>query len=259
MKKSKKKIPFIVKLLAVLLLAFILFLAWIKIRGLDSKQPLPLAIRWEGLYLQKNFRDVGESINSCLGKELIKPDLILRANGWFSGWDCDTVGNPETIYSLNHDPDQAELYYCWNQRTKHPNIGRFYNPEIKLDDLEFPETWKNEVMSTAACRFFDEIFTSIIASKRILIHCNAGRDRTGTYSALLSALAFEAADKLDALALDAIECDYRKTESLIQEKYGRMRNLIRQLQDKGGIKQFFQQQCKIPPDKIEQVAQQLLL
>ena len=65
----------------------------------------------------------------------------------------------------------------------------------------------------------------------MLIHCDAGRDRSGAVSALLIAMAAEKSGLLDERMISAIECDYRKTQSLIEDKYGRMSNFIRNLKN----------------------------
>ena len=54
------------------------------------------------------------------------------------------------------------------------------------------------------CLFYENILLDIIAEKKVLIHCDAGRDRSGTISALLIAMAAEKAGLLDEMMIDAI-------------------------------------------------------
>jgi len=243
----------------ILILGIVLFLsyaAWIKIRSMDiGDDGPPLSVSWEGFYHEYNFRDMGKSLNTCLGEKFFREEVVMRSARWFSGWDCQKVGNPDMIYSLNYSPHKKVRYFCQADNMK--NIGRYFNPEIQLDDLEFEKTWENSLMKNATCRFFSDIFDSILSGKSILIHCSAGRDRTGTFSALLAGLAAERADRLDDSMLAAIECDYRKTESLVPEKYGRMRQFLFQLKQKGTLAEFFNRQCSIPIETSHQVADRL--
>lgn len=214
-----------------------------------------LAVRWEGFYHDYNFRDIGGSLNECLGETVFRTDLMLRSAGWFSGWSCDGVGNPDTIFSLNYSPKKAERYFCQGDDGK--IIGRYYNPNIKLNDLEFPATWTDENMKTATCAFLEGIFQEIAQEKKTLLHCDAGRDRTGTMAALIVALVAEQHNRLNDHMLNAIECDYRKTTSLNPQKYGRMKQFIKYVQTQGGVTTFLQKQCEIDDALVHQVTKNL--
>ncbi len=247
----------LLRLSAVLLLCFLLYAGWIKFRS--ARVPdggLPLAIRWEGFYHDMNYRDLGASLNSCLNKQFFREGVILRSAGWFSGWDCETVGNPDVIYSLNFSPDKAERYFCQSDDQK--QIGYYFNFETRLSDLEFLESWDNRETKTATCRFIKDIFISVLEDKKALIHCDAGRDRTGAMAAILTALAAESVEKLDSRMLEAIECDYRKTESLQAEKYGRMRHFISEIERQGGMSRFISAQCNVSPEVIALFADKML-
>ena len=98
----------------------------------------------------------------------------------------------------------------------------------------------------------------IIAEKKVLIHCDAGRDRSGAISALLIAMASEKAGLLDERMISAIECDYRKTESLVEDKYGRMSNFVRELIARGGVDEFLIQQCNLPTNIISKASERIL-
>jgi hypothetical protein len=180
---------------------------------------------------------------------------MLRSAGWFSGWSCDGVGNPDTIFSLNYSPQKAERYFCQGDDGK--TIGRYYNPTVKLNDLEFPAAWADEHMKTAACAFLDGIFQEIAQEKKTLLHCDAGRDRTGAIAALIVALVAEEHNQLNDPMLNAIECDYRKTPSLDPQKYGRMKQFIEHVQTQGGVSMFIQKQCGIDDALMSRVAKNL--
>ena len=232
-------------------------MGWTKFKSLgDEHDEQPLAIRYEGFYHDMNHRDLGLSINDCLDEEIFKNNVVHRAAGWFSGWSCSKVGDPDVIFSLNYSPINNERFFCHESEEK--IIGKFFNDEIVLNDLEFISNWENEKIRIPTCLFYENILIDIIAEKKVLIHCDAGRDRSGAVSALLMAMASEKAGLLDERMISAIECDYRKTESLIAEKYGRMSNFIRNLINGGGVNEFLNQQCNLPINIISKASERIL-
>jgi hypothetical protein len=213
-----------------------------------------LSVRWEGLWIPNNYRDVGDSMNGCLGRKDFKEGVITRANVWFSGWSCDSVDNPDVIYSLNRVKARHEQYFCRGSNGE-DTVGRFFQKDdLVLSDLEFYETWANEAVKEVACGFFRDSFNEINNGKKILVHCDAGKDRTGTYAALTSALVAEHLGKLDEKMLEAIECDYRKSVRLESHKYGRMRNFVTDLQQRGGIAKFLEEKCQIDQATVTALA-----
>ena len=98
-------------------------------------------------------------------------------------------------------------------------------------------------MKRATCLFLGDILQSIEQDTKIMIHCDAGRDRTGTVSAILAALAAESVHALDNRMIDAIECDYRKSATLQKEKYGRMKNFLTAVAQHGGVTAFLKEKC----------------
>ena len=234
-----------------------MIMAWAKFKSLgeeDNEQPL--AIRYEGFYHDMNHRDLGQSINNCLEEDIFKKDVVHRSAGWFSGWSCSKVGDPDVIFSLNYSPIKKERFFCHEPEEK--IIGKFFNDEIVLNDLEFISNWENEKIRIPTCLFYENILLDIIAEKKVLIHCDAGRDRSGAVSALLIAMAAEKSGLLDEKMISAIECDYRKTESLIEDKYGRMSNFIRNLINGGGVNEFLIQKCNLPTNIISKASERIL-
>ncbi len=111
------------------------------------------------------------------------------------------------IYSLNRVKSRHEQYYC-RRSNGEDTVGRFFqNDDLMLSDLEFYATWDNEALKEVACDFFRDSFNEINSGKKVLVHCDAGKDRTGTYAALTSALVAEQWGSLDYKMLEAI--DYR--------------------------------------------------
>jgi hypothetical protein len=227
--------------------------AWLKVRSLETGHHLTVA--WEGLWLSPNFRDAGASFNQCLGTPLMREGILLRANRWFSGFSCARVGSPEEIFSLNYKPETGEEFFC--QADGHKVIGRHYNSQVMLYDLEFPETWSNEAMRHDACRVMEELVGSVAAGKSTLIHCDAGQDRTGTVAALLQALVAEDSGIPVEKWIAAIECDYVKSPKLGAAKYGRQGAFISALREHSSIAGFLQETCGISARMIAAAVKEL--
>ena len=243
--------------IGLVLVFLLLIMAWTKYKSIDDgKNEQSLAIRWEGFYHDMNHRDIGQSINDCLGEKIFNENVFHRSAGWFSGWSCSRVGNPDEIFSLNYSPIKKERYFCHEGETK--IIGKFFNDEIVLNDLEFIENWENEKIRIPTCLFFENILLGIIADKKVLIHCDAGRDRSGTLSALLIAMASEKSGLLDEKMINAIECDYRKTTSLMADKYGRMSIFIRNILKRGRVNDFLLNQCNLPIKIISEASEKII-
>ena len=233
------------------------FMIYIKIKSLlGDNSNLPLAIRWEGFYHDMNYRDLGKSINECYGENIFKEDVVSRSAGWFSGWSCDKIGTPDVLFSLNFSPKKNEHFFCYNSDQK--LIGKSFEQKIVLNDIEFIENWSNSDIRQTTCKYIDNIFVDIISGKKVHFHCDAGRDRAGSISALIIGLISEKKNLLNNKMVSAIECDYRKTESLVIEKYGRMEKFLRDISQEKSIEDFILEKCSISEDKIETVANKFL-
>ena len=114
-------------------------------------------------------------------------------------------------------------------------------------------------MREPTCQFLDNILPSMQAGQKTLLHRDAGRDRTGTISALLAAMAAKAKGALNGEMLNAIECDYRKTELLVPEKYGHIERFICKINEQGSVATFLQNQCGIPKTTTLQAARKFAL
>jgi len=242
LKSKRRRKLYLVMLFTAVLVGFLL---WAYYPSFLATEP-GLTFKIEGFLDQKlNFRDAGASINQCAGQKILPEDLLLRSSGFFSGWSCDRVGNPDFIYSLNYSASDKRQYYCRGAEG-HPNglnIGIHFQSE-ELSDLEFIETWEqkpDEVMSV--CSFISEGLIMLRNGKRILLHCEAGRDRTGAVVALLAAYQLEEAGTLSDSSIAAIECDYRRSKSLDSSKHGRIEKFLRELRKRGGVRKFLKDHC----------------
>lgn len=223
----------------------------------------------EGLLKKPNYRDVGQSINECLleasetfgiSQPILNTGLIHRANKWFSGWSCDKVGNPDHIYTLNYEPEKDHSYYC--RRSDGNKVhGTIFSKEKEISDIEFLASWRDSVLEKVVCSTVKAIAENIVAGKSSLYHCEAGRDRTGAMSALFAAAALEHALPLSLASRNeqierAVECDYRKSKSIGEDKYGRMSNFIKELRNLGygqngyEVSSFLIEHCELDADLI---------
>tara|TARA_Y100001970_G_scaffold293056_1_gene437450 strand:- start:1365 stop:2072 length:708 start_codon:yes stop_codon:yes gene_type:complete len=230
---------------------------FVKMKSLlGDNSDLSLAIRWEGFYHDMNYRDLGKSVNDCYGEKIFNENLISRSAGWFSGWSCGKIGNPDVLFSLNFSPKENKHFFCHSSDNK--LIGKSFKQKIVLNDLEFIENWNNPEITETTCLYIDNIISEIILGKKVHFHCDAGRDRAGTISALIIGLTAEKKKILNQKMINAIECDYRKTKSLTSEKYGRMENFINQIRQNKSIEKFILEKCSISENKIELLTKKFL-
>jgi hypothetical protein len=205
-----------------------------------------LEIKWEGIVAKRNFRDSFASINECLGKQLLPEGQIFRSNEMFSGWSCEGIGNPDVIYSLNFEPDDEEEENFCRRSFDEVLIGRHFN-DIELSDLELLDTWDKEpVMIAALCKTLSDVEKEAKQSKKILLHCEAGRDRTGLVSALFASLYAEGLGQFNDEFIKAAECDYRKSRSIKPYKYGRIETFLNFAKQHGGPRALLEKHCQRP-------------
>ncbi len=242
------------KYLAAGFLAASLFGIWFyKATYLDDG----LHVEWEGALAQLNFRDVGASINHCYEQESepgfrFNNGVLLRANKFFSGWPCRWVGDPDEIFSLNHRAGKSWAYFCVKENSKVlASHSSYSKPEIV--HLETLEDWEDATKNGPICNVMAQVLTTMSASRSALVHCDAGRDRTGALAAMLSALVIEAHQgSIHAGDLAAIECDYRRSQTLAREKWGMMATLLTDVKFKtGSIQRFLASRCNLSQSIVD--------
>jgi hypothetical protein len=224
--------------------SLLILLAWAYYPFIEDST---LTFKWEGLFPSKmNFRDFGKSISDCMGQaNYLDSSRNFRSNEFFSGWGCQRIGDPDVIFSLNYAQDKAESYYC---RPEHGPIrkGQSFN-KIELFDLEFEQRWFSRSFDLlSVCKVIHGVMQANKEGKKSLIHCEAGRDRTGAVTALLGGLLMESKYNrpISDREIEALECDYRKSRSLSPEKYGRIQNFVSDIVKKyGGVTSFIATVC----------------
>lgn len=95
------------------------------------------------------------------------------------------------------------------------------------------------------CSFFKETINDIINKDSFLFHCDVGRDRTGTFAAMFTMMMAEQKNVVNKDLINAIECDYEKTSALEKFKKGRMKEFMEEMQAKGGVSKFIQNECGV--------------
>lgn len=244
------------KLLLFTLIPFFLILLIVAVIGFvykkDKSKYEPKL--WIGFFdYRLNFRDVGQSLNKCLKKEVFNTGLVYRSNKYFSGWSCDKINNPNKIYSFNFSPWNPHSYYCEMEHGIR-KYGFHPNTTFEINDIENFDNWKKLEFKETMCTFFEKTILDLTNKSSFLFHCDVGRDRTGAFAAMLSAMALEQKKLLNESTIDAIECDYEKTSALEKHKIGKMKNFISEQQKNGGISHFLQKECGINKDLMEKAA-----
>ena len=249
MQKKKKSIV-ILSTLIITLVAIIGVIFYIYKRDKSKYEPK----LWIGMF---DYRDVGQSLNQCLKKDVFNTGLMFRSNKYFSGWSCDKIQNPSKIYSLNYSPWNPHSYYC--EKPDGSRLNGFHpNTAFEISDIENLENWKRPEFKSAMCTFFNESIHNLIKKETFLFHCDVGRDRTGAFAAMMSMIMLEQKNLVSEETINAIECDYEKTSALEKHKIGRMKNFMTEMKDKGGVSQFIENECGIKPNTLLQAANQFI-
>ena len=111
----------------------------------------------------RNFRGVGQTINILIGKTILQENVLFRGGTLLHVTDPAEFGNPKTIINLRRGIDPV-----------FPNIATIHIPsEDKIEnyqtDNKITRKWINRAIAVLE-RDLESPF---------LIHCTAGKDRTG--------------------------------------------------------------------------------
>ncbi|KAJ3011644.1 UNVERIFIED_CONTAM: hypothetical protein HDU68_001586 [Siphonaria sp. JEL0065] len=138
----------------------------------------------------ENFSDVAESFPA-----LLRPHILFRsADPMFN--PPDALGNPKTIINLRFEPDEPRFLNCTYIHCPIANKVEKYD-----STQEEVRQWLAEVLRQLS-----------VAGTPILIHCRAGRDRTGIVVAVLLKVLFG-----DEIADEQITLDYMKSRGRDEE------------------------------------------
>lgn len=127
------------------------------------------------MHLPPEFRDVGASVNQIMKEPVLRENVLFRSGELALTRNPASIGAPKTIVNLEitEDPDWAS--------------------ESTLIHLPFPNTSDvYDLSSTGTRDWIESVLRSLAAPETrspVLVHCTAGKDRTGvTVAATLAAL-----------------------------------------------------------------------
>lgn len=118
-----------------------------------------------------NFRDVGATINVFAGRSVLREGALLRGGKIDFVDDARSIGNPRFILNLRRGPD--------------PDLN-VPSVQIAADDRQENYESANPAVRRWLTRVLDQL-ADAAAEPPILIHCAAGRDRTGVVVAAVLA------------------------------------------------------------------------
>lgn len=244
--EKKFRLKFLIVISLLILGTFIAVANFFYKKDKDQYEPFI----WFGFFNYRiNFRDLGKSLNECLGKEQFTTGKIFRSNKNFSGWSCEKIETPNKIYSFNFNPRIPHSYYC-EEPNGTRNHGISYNKTFEISEIEKIEKWNNLEFKTTLCSYFKNTLEDLVNHKTFLFHCDVGRDRTGTFAAMLAYMLLEEKNLNSPETINAIECDYEKTSALRRNQKGNMKKFLTNMETSGGVKKFIQEQCEISGELI---------
>lgn len=154
----------------------------------------PRDLAWEGC---GNVRDLGGLV--AANGRTVRPGAVVRADsphrltdaGWQAAWDHGV----RTVVDLRHDRERADDPPRGNRPE---GIDVVHSPIEVEDDLDFIQTWGHQLGTPryypAALERYAHLNAGAVRAVAmarpggVLVHCVAGRDRTGLISLLLLAL-----------------------------------------------------------------------
>ena len=161
-----------------------------------------------------SLRDVGETINIICGDEIMAENKLFRGGTVNELFDASELPDVSCILNLRRGPDKE---FKGHKQIHIPAIDTIENYKTANRQVK---NWANRVLSSLS----DEIFP-------VLIHCTAGKDRTGVITALiLLAIGIEN---------DAIIEEYLQTQGAIES------NIIQAIEGIGEPKNYIIDSCII--------------
>lgn len=160
-----------------------------------------------------NIRDLG-GLPSKSGPT--RPGVLLRSDAPYRGDDAPqgVTWPPSTVVDLRDLTEGADTSYDWPEEVERVSNPLFTGARLdRAVDRPLIEVYQT-VLATAAPRVVSAI-NQYSQDGATVVHCAAGKDRTGIVAAVSLMLA--------GVESEAIAADYQRTEEAIGKVYTRMR------------------------------------
>jgi hypothetical protein len=187
-----------------------------------------------------NFRDVGGLPTD--GGRTTRPDVLFRSDALYLG-DQPTrppqTWPPATVIDLRRTPERTEFDLAWPDATAVHQLG-FLDPAMTRSSRSLVELYLS-LLAAGADTIAGIVTIAANTDGPVLVHCAAGKDRTGIVTAVLLRAA--------GVTREAIVADYLATGSTARRRRERVAAFGIELQHSAVPDEFFD----VSADAIEAV------
>jgi protein-tyrosine phosphatase len=195
-----------------------------------------------------NFRDVG-GLPTVAGSST-RPNVLFRSDALYASDEpahFAGVWPPATVIDLRREDERTEFDLAWPDATAVHHLG-FLDPTVTSSSHSLAELYLN-LMAAGSDTIAGIITIAANTQGAVLVHCAAGKDRTGIVTAVL----LRAAD----VTRDAIVADYLATGTTARRRGERLAPFGIELRHSPVPDEFFdvsEDAIKAVPDVLEGAA-----
>ncbi len=160
-----------------------------------------------------NSRDVG-GLATDSGRRT-RPGVLFRSDALYAGDQLDQLFAgvlPATVIDLRRGDERTEFDVAWPATTAVHHLG-FFDPAIAASSRSLTELYLN-LLASRADTIAGIVTIAANAPGPLLVHCAAGKDRTGIVTAVLLRAA--------GVTRDAVVADYLATGSAARRRRERV-------------------------------------
>jgi protein-tyrosine phosphatase len=132
-----------------------------------------------------NFRDVG-GLPTRSGRSA-RPGVLLRSDALYRGDALSSLAAgawpPATVIDLRRDDERTEFDLAWPESTAIHHLG-FLDPAMTRSSASLAELYLR-LLAAGAGTIADIAAIAATSPGPVLVHCAAGKDRTGVVAAVL--------------------------------------------------------------------------